>query len=34
MLLSTFCARLLGNLLMGKDTIRAGKGKIRGGQGF
>ena len=32
MLLGTLGASLLGNLLRGKDTIRAGKSKIRAGQ--
>ena len=34
MLLGTLCASLLGNLLTGKDTIRAGEGTIRAGQGL
>ena len=34
MLLGTLGASLLGNLLTGKDTIRAGKGTIRPGQNF
>ena len=33
-LLGTLGASLLGNLLTGKDTIRAGKGTIRPGQNF
>ena len=32
--LSTLGASLLGNLLAGKDTIRAGEGTIRTCQGF
>ena len=31
-LLGTLGASLLGNLLTGKDTVRAGEGTIRGGQ--
>ena len=34
MLLGTLVASLLGNLLTGKDTIRAGEGTIRAGQDF
>ena len=34
MLLGTLGASLLGNLLAGKDTIRAGEDTIRVGQGF
>ena len=34
MLLGTLIASLLGNLLTGKNAIRAGDGKIRAGQGF
>ena len=34
MLLGTLSASLLGNLLTGKDTIRAGEGTIRAGQDF
>ena len=34
MLLGTLGAKLLGNLLTGKGTIRAGKGTITGGQDF
>ena len=34
MLLSTFGASLLRNLLTGKDTIRAGEGTVRAGQDF
>ena len=34
MLLGTLGASLLGNLLTGKVTIRAGKGTIRAGQNF
>ena len=34
MLLGTFDANLLGNLLTGKGTIIAGEGKIRGGNDF
>ena len=34
MLLHTFGASLLGNLLTGKDTIRAGQGTIRAGENF
>ena len=34
MLLDTLGAILLGNLLTGKDKIRAGKGTIRVGQDF
>ena len=34
MLLRALGARLLGNLLTGKGTIRAGKGTIRAGQDF
>ena len=33
MLLGTLGASLLGNLLTGKDTIRAGKSTIRAGEG-
>ena len=33
-LLGTLGASLLGNLLTGKATIRAGEGKIRAGQDF
>ena len=33
MLLVTLGARLLGNLLTGKDTFRAGEGTIRAGEG-
>ena len=33
MLLGTLGAGLLGNLLPGKDTIRAGEGTIRAGYG-
>ena len=32
MLLGTLGANLLGNLIIGKDTIRAGEGTIRAGQ--
>ena len=34
MLLSTLGASLLRNLLIGKDTIRAGEGTVRAGQDF
>ena len=34
MLLGTFGASLLGNLVTGKGTIRAGEGTIRAGQDF
>ena len=34
MLLGTLCANLLGNLLTGKATIRAGEDTIRAGQDF
>ena len=34
MLLGTLSASLLGNLLTGKDTIRAGECTIRAGQDF
>ena len=34
MLLGALRARLLGNLLTGKGTIRAGEGTIRAGQDF
>ena len=34
MLLGTLIASLLGNLLTGKNAIRAGESKIRAGQGF
>ena len=34
MLLGTLSASLLGNLLTGKGTKRAGEGKIRLGQDF
>ena len=34
MLLATVGASLLGNLLKGKDTIRAREGTIRAGQDF
>ena len=34
MLLGTLGASLLGNLLTGKDTIRAGQGTIRAGPDF
>ena len=34
MLLGTLDASLLGNLLTGKSTIRAGEGTIRAGQDF
>ena len=34
MLLGTLGAKLLGNLLTGKGTIRAGKSTITGGQDF
>ena len=34
MLLGTLGASVLGNLLTGKDTIRAGEGTIRTGQDF
>ena len=34
MLLGTLGATLLGNLLIGKETIRAGEGAIRAGLGF
>ena len=34
MLLGTLGASLLGNLLTGKGTIRAGEGKVRVGQDF
>ena len=34
MLLGTFGARLLENLLTGKRVLRAGKGTIRAGQNF
>ena len=34
MLLGTLGASLLGNLLTGKDTIRAGEGTIRVGDSF
>ena len=34
MLLGTFGACLLGNLLTGKSTIRAGEGTIRAGENF
>ena len=34
MLLDTLGASLLGNLLTGKSTIRAGEGTIRAGQKF
>ena len=34
MLLGTLDASLLGNLLTGKSTIRAGEGTIRAGQEF
>ena len=34
MLLGTLGASLLGNLLTGKGTIRAGKSKIRAAQDF
>ena len=33
MLLGTLSASLLGNLLTGKDTIRAGQGIMRVGEG-
>ena len=33
-LLGTLGAGLLGSLLTGKDTIRAGKGTVRAGQDF
>ena len=33
MLLGTLGASLLGNLLTGKSTIRAGEGKFRAGEG-
>ena len=33
-LLGTLCASLLGNLLTGKGTIRAGEGSSRTGQDF
>ena len=33
MLLGTLSASLLGNLLTGKDTIRAGQGTMRVGEG-
>ena len=34
MLLRTLCARLLGNLLIGKRTVIEGKRTIRAGQSF
>ena len=34
MLLGTLSANLLGSLSTGKDTIRAGKSRIRAGQDF
>ena len=34
MLLDTLGASLLGNLLIGKDKIRAAKGTVRVGQDF
>ena len=34
MLLATLGATLLGNLLAGKRTVRAGEGTIRAGQDF
>ena len=34
MLLPTFGASLLGNLLTGKGTFRAGEGTFRAGQDF
>ena len=34
MLLDTLGTRLLGNLLIGESTIRAGEGTIRAGQDF
>ena len=34
MLLGTLGASLLGSLLTGKDTIRAGEGTVRAGQDF
>ena len=34
MLLGTLDPSLLGNLLTGKSTIRAGEGTIRAGQNF
>ena len=34
MSLGTLGASLLGNLLTGKDTIRAGEGTIKAGQNF
>ena len=34
MLLGTLCACLLGNLLTGKGTIRAGEGTVRACQDF
>ena len=34
MLLGTFGASLLGDLLTGKDTIRAGEGTVRADQDF
>ena len=34
MLLGTFGASLLGNLLSGKDTITAGEGTVKAGQDF
>ena len=34
MLLGTLGASLLGNLLTGKSTIRAGEGTIRAGKNF
>ena len=34
MLLGTLAASLLGSTLIGKGTIRAGEGAIRGGESF
>ena len=34
MLLGTLGASLLGNLLTGKNTVRAGEGTIRAGENF
>ena len=34
MLIVTLGASLLGNLLTGKETVKAGEGTIRAGEGF
>ena len=34
MLIGTLGASLLGNLLTGKETVKAGEGTIRAGEGF